>query len=58
MSGSWQTVYEIASRRHATKRGEDHMTKHAVEVLQLLTVAEAQAALYEANMFVASMFKR
>lgn len=30
----WRVAYEISSKRHLTKRGKNHLTKHSLEILQ------------------------
>lgn len=48
MKGHWATVWEIASNRHQTNIGEDHLTDHAREVLHRFMVEEAQNAMSQA----------
>lgn len=48
MSGTWQTVWEIAGKRHMTKMGENHLSEHAHEVLQQFVVNEAQEVMMKA----------
>ena len=34
MNSGWSTLYEIASKRHSTNNGKDHLTKNAFKVLE------------------------
>lgn len=45
-------VYGIAAGRHATKRGEGHLSKSAHAVLERWAVAEAEEAMAAASGFV------
>lgn len=44
MNGTWNTVYEIASKRHHTKRGENHLTDNELCILQGFVQMEMQEA--------------
>lgn len=45
MLAGWSTVWEIAGRRNETKRGKDHLTIHAFDVLQYNVQREQQEAM-------------
>ncbi len=47
-SGTWQTVYQLAALRHGTKRGEDHLSIHAHEVLTRFAMQEHENLRQEA----------
>lgn len=46
--GSWSTVWEIASRRYSTKRGEGSMSDHSFTILQSFVIQEQARAMKEA----------
>lgn len=37
----WRATYQIASNREATKRGKDHLSEHALEILTMRTEHDA-----------------
>lgn len=41
----WMTMYEIASKRHHTKLGENHLSENGLCILQGFVYAEKQMAM-------------
>lgn len=58
MNGSWMTTYEIASKRHHTKLGENHLTDNGLCILQGFVQMERQDAMDAAAAEIQSRFLR
>jgi len=41
-SGAWATVYDMAAKRDSTNMGEDHLSKHSLQVLHTFMTEEVQ----------------
>lgn len=47
-AGIWQTLHSMAEARHETNLGEDHLSKHAVSVLNSFASMEAAESIVAA----------
>lgn len=45
MNSGWSTLYEIASKRHSTNNGKDHLTKNSFKVLEDFMLEEVNHAI-------------